>query len=232
MGRGCKGEPVVPPYAVMVFHPEVMPAVQRTVLRRVGVVATEREFYLAGGTAVALHLGHRESVDLDWFTPGSVDEPLALAAELRRSGMVFDVTGVEQGTLHGTMEGVKLSFLEYRYPSVAPAVAWEEYGCRLASLEDLACMKLSAIGSRGAKRDFIDICALGRSHVPIDRMLGFYRQKFGIEDVGHALAALTYFDDAEEERMPRMHWDVEWEEIKRTLEGWVREYLDNPSPPA
>lgn len=232
MDQGGENEPVVSAHRVMAFHPEVMPVVQRKVLRRVAVLATEREFYLARGTAVAIHLGHRESVDLDWFTSGPVDEPLELAAELRESGLVFDVTGVEDGTLHGTMEGVKLSFLEYRYPPVAPAVAWEEYGCRLASVEDLACMKLSAIGSRGAKRDFIDICALGRSHVPIDRMLGFYRQKFDIRDVGHTLTALTYFDDADEERMPRMLWDVEWEEIKRTIEGWVREYLESPSPPS
>lgn len=213
------------------FHPEVMAAPQRDVLRRVGTLATERGFYLGGGTAVAVHLGHRESVDLDWFTSGEIDEPLELATELRRSDVMFDVTGVEKGTLHGTTEGVKLSFLEYRYPLVAPAVAWVEYGCRLASLEDLACMKLSAIGARGAKRDFIDICALGRSHIPIDRMLGFYRKKYEVRDVGHTLTALTFFDDADEERTPRMHWDVGWEEIKRTIEGWVRDYVRDTQPP-
>jgi hypothetical protein len=58
---------------------------------------------------------------------------------------------------------VKFSFLEYRYAPLVEPVEWAEYGCRLAGLEDLACMKLSAIGGRGAKKDFIDIYALGRT---------------------------------------------------------------------
>lgn len=209
----------------MAFHAEVMPATQQEMLRRLGPFATERDFYLGGGTAIAIQLGHRRSVDLDWFTLGEIAEPLGLARDLRSAGVAFDLTHVEQGTLHGEADSVLLSFLEYRYPTLVPPVEWPEYGCRLAALEDLACMKLSAVGDRGAKKDFIDIYALGQAHFRLERMLGLYQKKFDTRDLAHTIMALTYFDDAEEEEMPRMLWDVEWEEVKRTIEGWVRDYI-------
>jgi hypothetical protein len=95
--------------------------------------------------------------------------------------------------------------------------------CPLASLEDLACMKLSAIAQRGARKDFCDIYALGKKAFSLSQMLGFYQKKFSISDIGSVLYGLVYFDDAESERMPRMLWDVTWREIRNTILGWVKE---------
>ncbi|HZD06150.1 MAG TPA: nucleotidyl transferase AbiEii/AbiGii toxin family protein, partial [Longimicrobiales bacterium] len=131
------------------LHPEVMTASQRAVFEALGPFLRERGFYLVGGTAVAIHLGHRRSVDLDWFTGEALPDPLRLAEALRREIGGLDVGSVAPGTLHAEAGGVLLSFLEYRYPLLRDPVEWERYGCRLASLEDLACMKLSAISSRG-----------------------------------------------------------------------------------
>lgn len=209
----------------MGLHPEVMPPAQQEVLRKAGGVATESGFYLAGGTAIAIWLGHRESIDLDWFTGNGIEDPLNLAATLRTGGLSLDVSGVAQGTLHGSAEGVKLSFLEYRYPLLRPSTAWPEYGCELASLEDLACMKLSAIGSRGAKKDFIDLYALGTTRFTLAQMLDFYQQKFGTTDLLHVLSSLAYFDDAEPEVTPLLHWNLDWSEVKRGTEAWVTEYV-------
>lgn len=209
----------------MGFHPEVMPGVQQRVLGKLGRIAADNGFYLAGGTAIAICLGHRESVDLDWFTGDEITDPLALAETLKAEGLDFDVASVARGTLHGSSEAVKLSFLEYRYPLLQPVTAWPEYGCELASLEDLACMKLSAISSRGAKKDFIDLYALGTTHLALPRMLELYQQKFQTTDLLHVLSSLAYFDDAEAEAMPKMHWSVDWEEIKRTVRTWVTSYV-------
>jgi len=88
-----------------------MPVTQQQTLRRLAPLATERDFFLGGGTALATQLGHRRSVDLGWFTAGKIADPLGLAMELRRSGVGFDVTGIEKGTLHGEANGVKVSFL-------------------------------------------------------------------------------------------------------------------------
>ena len=213
----------------MDFYPEIMPDAQQGALRAAGSLSTDLGFYLAWGTALAIQVGHRRSVDLDWFTPNKIADPLRLAADLRQSLPGFEVTGTEAGTLHGSAGGVKFSFLEYPYPALVEPVAWPEYSCRLASLEDLACMKLSAIGGRGAKKDFIDIYALGRTRVSLADMLSLYQRKYSVQDVGHIVMSLTYFDDAEVEDTPEMLWDVGWSEIRGTIESWVKGFMQRPT---
>jgi len=212
------------------YYPEVMPSTQQKLLRQLGPIAAQRGFYLAGGTALAIQIGHRRSVDLDWFTPESI-HPMALAADLKGAGLPLDVTGEEKGTLHGTAQGVKLSFIEYPYSDLVPPVVWPEYQVPLAGLEDLACMKLSAVGARGEKKDFADIFALGREKFTLDQKLKLYGQKYDISDLGHTVYALTYFDDAEENDPPEMLWQVDWDEVKGTIETWVREYVTKQAPP-
>jgi len=95
--------------------------------------------------------------------------------------------------------------------------------CQIVSLEDLACMKLSAVAQCGARKNFCDIYALGKSAFSLSQMLSFYQKKFGIRDIGSVLYGLVYFDDAESERMPRMLLDVTWREIGNAILGWVKE---------
>ena len=213
-----------------VYYPEVMPPTQQKMLRRLGPIAAQRGFYLAGGTALALQIGHRRSADLDWFTPETI-HPMVLAADLKEAGLPFDVTGEEKGTLHGIAQGVKLTFLEYPYSDLTPPEVWPEYQVPLASLDDLACMKLSAVSGRGHRKDFVDIFALGRGGFTLDQMLKLYGRKYDVSDVGHTIYALTYFDDAEEDESPEMFWQVDWDEVKATIEAWVREYVSQQAPP-
>ena len=177
----------------MTLHPEALPPTQQQVLRLMGPPAGDE-----------------------------ITDPLRLAAELQDQGVLLTVRSSDRGTLHAEARNVLLSFLEYRYPLLRPAVEWPDFGCRLASLEDLACMKLSAIASRGAKKDFIDLYAFGKTRLGVDAMLDLYREKYQTRDIGHVVFSLTYFDDAEPEDMPEMLWEVRWEDIKRTVEEWVR----------
>jgi hypothetical protein len=205
------------------FHPEALGTVQKKVLRQLGPLMTQRQFYLGGGTALAIYFGHRRSVDFDWFTRERLTDPLRLAQEIRDEKIPFVSGQVERGTLHGTVSGVRVSFLEYRYPLLDTAVLWSDFGCRIASLDDLACMKLSALAQRGSKKDFVDIYALGLKHRSLPHMLRLYQQKYAIEDPGHVLYSLVYFDDADKERMPRMLWDIDWRAVKNALQKWVKE---------
>lgn len=207
----------------MGFHPEVLGAVQKRVLRQLGPVMTEWQFYLGGGTALAIYLGHRRSLDLDWLTGKRIADPMRLAQDIRDEGIPLVTGQVERGTLHGRVSGVRVSFLEYRYPLLKPLVSWPEGGCLIASLEDLASMKLSALAQRGSKKDFVDVYALGLRHKPLQEMLRLYQQKYSIEDIAHVLYGLAYFDDADRERMPRMLWDSDWRTVKKTIQEWVRE---------
>ena len=192
-------------------------------MRLLGPAAAQRDFYLAGGTAIALQLGHRRSIDFDWFLEGRLGDPLRLAGEIRDEGIPFQSGQIARGTLYGSLYDVRVSFLEFHYPMLDPLVTWPDYGCRLAGLRDLACMKLSAITQRGSRKDFVDLYALGQAGQTLPDMLAWYGEKFGVKDLGHVLYALAYFDDAESERMPRMIWKASWDKIKRTIRGWVHD---------
>lgn len=213
----------------MKWHAEVLGARQLKALKNMGPLMTRWDFYLAGGTAIALHLGHRRSVDLDWFTGEGIADPLTLARDMEAEGVPFATGQIARGTLHGTISGVRISLLGYRYPLLKPLIPWPECGCSLASLDDLVCMKLSALAQRGAKKDFADLYALGLKHCSLEKMLRRYREKFSIQDIGHLLYSLVYFDDADHDRMPRMLWTVDWRTIKETIRDWVREIAGSRS---
>jgi hypothetical protein len=206
----------------MKLHVGVLGKRQVRLLPRLGPVLKQRGFYLAGGTALALLLGHRRSVDLDWFTSEHLDHPLRLADLLRDAGFIFQVEDVAPGTLHGAISGVRVSFLDYRYPLLRPLVDVRRLACTVASLRDLAAMKLSAIAQRGAKKDFIDLHALLAKRIRLPDMLAWYQRKHSISDLAHVLVSLTYFDDADRERAPRMYSRIDWRAIKSVIRDDVQ----------
>jgi len=205
------------------MHPHVIDENQRTVLKRLCGSNVLKPFYLAGGTAAALWLGHRASVDFDWFTREKITDPMALAGAIQEENIPLVVREIGKGALHGAIHGVWVTFLEYNYPLLEDFYFWPEYGQRLASLDDLASMKLAAIASRGVRKDFLDIYAIAMKHRPLKELIELYQKKFSVRDKGHLLYALSFFDDAEKEPMPRMFWDVDWEEIKKTIQKWVKQ---------
>lgn len=203
-------------------HPEVLSSSQKRVLAELGPFLSERGFYLAGGTAVALHLGHRRSVDLDWFTAERLPDPLLLAQQIRDFPVPFVPGQVEPGTLHGSARRVRQSLLEYRYRLLGPLSQWQRCA-RVASRRDLAAMKIAAVAQRGSKKDFVDIYALASRSFSLRQMLSWYQSKYDIADVAHVLYSLSYFDDADRERMPAMIWKVKWPNVKDTIRTWVHE---------
>lgn len=207
----------------MSLHLEVLDPPQREALAALGAVLGPRGFYLGGGTGIALHLGHRVSFDLDWFTAGELQDPMALAGAIRAAGVGFETARVAPGTLDGQVGGVPVTLLEYRYPLLLPCADAPEAGCRIASLDDLACMKLAAVAQRGSRKDFVDVYALGLRHRPLREMIELYRRKYSTDDIGHLLYALSYFDDAERDPMPRMRWPDPWDAIRKAILGWTRD---------
>lgn len=203
-------------------HEEVLPPTQHEVLSDLGRFAASHGFYLAGGTAVALHLGHRRSVGFDWFIEDELSDPQRFAAILKSEGLDWSTGQTAAGTLHGSIRGVKVSCRCYRYPLIDALTDVTGYACKMASLRDLVSMKVAAAAQRGTKKDFVDIWALGRQGFTIGEMLGLYRRKYDTQDVAHVLMSLTYFDDAELEPMPTMLVDADWDRIKDELRASVR----------
>lgn len=206
---------------VVKLHGSALTDAQRAALATAASVTAKESYYLAGGAALALHLGHRRSVDLDWFRKRPMGDPLKVAKALTQAGADFQVTTSMAGTLHGALSGVKMSFLEYPYKMLEKPILWREMGCSLASLPDIACMKLSAIADRGAKKDFIDLYFMGQE-LPLERMLTLYQSKYGVNDIAHLIMSLAYFDDADRQRTPEMIRKVPWKTVKGEIGAWVR----------
>jgi hypothetical protein len=207
----------------MGFHNEILTARQQNLIERLGRLTLQLGFYLAGGTAVALHFGHRRSDDFDFFTPAMMLEPQAVAAKVISAGFDLDVHDMSPGTVIGEIEGVRVSFLEFVYPLLEPTPTWEETGTLVASVRDLAAMKLSAIVQRGSRKDFIDIYEMLRNGVHLASMLTDYRTKFGVTETISVKRGLVYFDDAEAQPLPEMLVPLDWQDLKETLTAAVRD---------
>lgn len=179
----------------------------------------ELGYYLAGGTAVAIYYHHRLSVDLDWFTSDPMGDVMVLARHLEKT-FPLEITDVQPGTLHIRTEGVRLSFLEYRYPMLQQSRFFKEYGCQVASLDDLSCMKLSAIAQRGSCKDFVDLYELVQKHRPFQELLELYQKKYSVKDVTPVLYGMVYFDRAGSEPLPEM-WHGSWDEVKDACRAWA-----------
>ena len=107
---------------------------QIDIIRQLGPVARKHDFYLAGGTALSIYLGHRVSVDQDWFTQNEMGDVLLLAQKLRQANLDFITEQTAPGTLHGIIKNVRISFLEFRYPLLQPLTLWEQMDCLIMSL--------------------------------------------------------------------------------------------------
>nr|WP_277998748.1 nucleotidyl transferase AbiEii/AbiGii toxin family protein [Moorella sulfitireducens] len=178
-----------------------------------------QNFYLAGGTALALHLGHRLSEALDFFSPGTVDT-FILKQRLQDLGN-FQLLEEKWGTLHGIFQETKVSFLYYRYPLIFPPATFR--GCPVASPGDIAPMKIEAIASRGSRKDFYDLYFITREIAGLPRCLEFYKRKFAGTgfNLYHVLKSLTYFRDAEREKEPVLLRRVSWNKVKEYFEEVV-----------
>ena len=182
-------------------------------------------FYLAGGTAVALHLDHRRSYDLDFFTPER-DFPTDLPRrELMHLGELV-ILQEGAGTFVGTLDGGQISFFIYPYPLLESPEIFED--AQVAKLPDLAAMKLDAVSSRGTKRDFIDLYQICQDVFPLGRAIQHFERKYaGVRySMVHLLKSLKYFADAEFDPMPPMLVPLEWGKVKQFFEGEVRRLME------
>ncbi len=175
--------------------------------------------YLAGGTALALRLGHRQSVDLDFFTPKKFDEQVVLM-QLKQTGN-FESKTIAWRTVIGDFFKVSFSLFYYEY---AVLDKFDDFfGIKIASLKDIAAMKIHAIEDRGSKRDFVDLYFLTRTF-SLREMLDFYEQKYHCleEHLHFILRGLNYFEDAEPEKMRPLFKDVDWDEVKQYFQAQVK----------
>ena len=205
------------------MHEEAITQNTKSVLDAISESGIAKDFYLAGGTALAFYFGHRFSVDLDWFAE-KFEYNVFFRQKLENLGKL-SIDSESEKTFNGALDGVKISFFEYPYPLISPKSKYKE-NVYLAGIPDIAVMKLEAIANRGSYKDFTDIYFLLQKY-SLKEILGFLRKKFVNIDYNetHLLKALTYFEDAKETPEPEMIQTVSWEKVTRTIRKEVENYM-------
>lgn len=178
------------------------------------------QFNLAGGTALALYMGHRMSIDLDLFTPQ--DFNASALEEYLIDTYNFRGDYLETNTLKGTINGIKIDCITHNYPFVKPLFISEE-GIRLYSIQDIVAMKLSAIADNGTRlKDFIDIACLS-TKLSIYDMLQSYQAKYKNSNPVRALKGLTYFEDINfNEPILMLKGKFNWKRIEKRLNEMIK----------
>ncbi len=192
---------------------EVLTESQQALLELLSRIPEVRTFYLAGGTALALQLGHRRSRDFDFFRPKEF-APQDLLSALRETAEL-DVLFEAAGTLTVSLRDVPASFFRYDYPLLRLPHE-SPWSLLVADSEDIAAMKLAALAGRGSRKDFVDLYFYANQIAPLEQTFERFQEKYrGVSmDPYHLLRSLTFFDDAEAEAMPDLMAGVTWDEIK------------------
>lgn len=205
------------------LHLEVLPKRQKLLFNVLCGLDWISDFYLAGGTALALQIAHRRSIDFDFFTEKEFDVPSVKKLLLKLGE--YTVFSESSQIIDGQLNSVRMSFFNLPYKLIDKEIRCGNL--RIISRKDIAAMKLSAISTRGSRKDFIDLYFLLKEF-PLEQMIGFFEKKYGKneENVYCALKALAYFIDAEQKPMPAMLKQVNWREIKKEILLKHKQYLE------
>lgn len=173
--------------------------------------------YMAGGSALALHFGHRFSDDFDFFTPFSFSSS-NLKQQLEKLGN-FKTETVLSDTLLGKFNGVRFSMFYYKYPLLFSTVNF--LGIELADPKEIGAMKIAAVMDRGSKKDFFDLYFLSQNEISLEDCFENYDKKYKAleNNLYSILTSLSYFVDAENSEMPVMIEKVSWSEVKKFFEN-------------
>jgi len=191
-------------------------------LKEMAALPVLANFALAGGTALALQLGHRISIDLDFFTEDKFDGQ-TLSESLGDNFVLQDISTGENSLScwvnYKQRCEVKLDLVRHKYRLLKPHIIVGDI--QIYSVEDIAAMKLNAVANRGAKKDFYDIHALmGVYSLP--ELLDFFEKKYRNINSFTVVKSLTYFDDADIEPDPVSLNGMSWNQIKGDIVSNVK----------
>lgn len=154
-----------------------------------------REYYLVGGTAIALYLGHRRSIDFDLFKLSSINHKRNLD-KIAASGFSHVVTRRVTEQMNLVVNDVKVTFFQYPFP-VTPTIQFQSF-FRIPSLLQLAAMKAYALGRRSKWKDYVDLYFLLKDHFTISDISECATQLFGeLFSEKMFRSQLCYFEDVD-----------------------------------
>jgi len=201
------------------MHLEILDPKRKKLLSKLGFL-DEQGFYMAGGTALALQIGHRTSLDFDFYTEKRFDAR-KLREQFDKKFKKVQEIYIAEDTLGLDADGIKMSFFRYSYRLIRSYVQMEDI-C-LASKEDIAAMKILAISQRGKRRDFIDIYFLIKEF-GLREIIEFTKEKYQMFNIYVGLQGLLYFKDADEDSEKqrfKMLQKADWRGIKKYIKREV-----------
>lgn len=174
-------------------------------------------YFLVGGTSLALQIGHRNSVDIDLFGNQEINHDLFF--KLLNTFGKTEISKSSKNILITEVEGIKVDFVNYQYQLLENPI--EIDGIRMLSKKDIAAMKLNAITGRGSKKDFIDLYFL-LQEFSLKQMIGFYNQKYFDGSEFLLYKSLNYFEEADIQPQPKVFKEFDWDEAKKYILGEVK----------
>ncbi|MFZ2970082.1 MAG: nucleotidyl transferase AbiEii/AbiGii toxin family protein [Minisyncoccia bacterium] len=202
---------------------EILSKNEKNALALLGQSKLLKNVYMAGGTALALQIGHRFSYDFDFFTQKEFDENMMLQ-RIKELIPEFKLERVEWRTILGYIQESRFSLFFYSYPLLFKTHKF--LGADIADIRDIAAMKIAAISDRNTKKDFIDLYFIIEAEkiLSLKDALKLYDEKFKAlkQNQVHILKSLQYFDDAEKEAMPKMIKSVSWQNVKNYFQKEVK----------
>jgi predicted nucleotidyltransferase component of viral defense system len=203
---------------------DAVPAGTMDILEHFANLSCMKDFYLVGGTSLALQIGHRLSIDLDFFSDTKKDL-LVIENEL----MFIEGIKLKNSSNYALFleyKGVKIDIINYPYTFISEPIIYN--GINLCHIDDICAMKLKTAMNRGAKKDFYDIYFL-LQQTTLSKMFELFEKKYANITPIAILKSLTYFEDAEETETPVLlkEKSLTWEQVKKSIITQTQNYFNN-----
>jgi len=204
------------------MHLETLTLEGRKILSKIDALP---DFYLAGGTGLALQLGHRISVDFGFMSSKVIPSKLLNTAEKLAGALKLSSRIVvnNRGELTLFIGETKLTFLHYPFPVLSPLVSFEKI--RIASILEIAAMKAYTLGRRGVFKDYVDIYFILKNGEPLKSIGDLASQKYGDSfDMRLFLEQLVYLRDIEDTYIQFLKGKVDKKKLQKFFEEKIRQF--------
>lgn len=195
----------------------------RKLLSTINDELNKHNFYLGGGSALSLHIGHRVSEDLDFFTLKEFET--SHLSHYLETNFRYQEISVSSGTLYCTVNEVKVSFIQYPIPLLFPLTDF--YKIKIADWRDILAEKFKTLSQRGSKKDFYDIyCCYIEKKLNIGEGIKLLKQRFKGTELNyyHILKSLVYFEDAEQEPELMLRKKIPWQTVKDFFTNNIKQF--------
>jgi predicted nucleotidyltransferase component of viral defense system len=184
-----------------------------------------KNYFLVGGTALSLQLGHRVSDDIDLFTQSDINKDEILSFLSKKYGGKYQINNVQNSILQISINNIKVDFVKHNYNLIEDIK--KDEGINYLGKKDISAMKLMAVANRGDQaKDFIDIYCLLKE-ISLQNMFDYYKQKYDQKDISAIKRSLIYFDDVTDSNwasVKLLDGTISSKKVKKTIIDEINKY--------